>query len=781
MKKVAVIFFSLVLMVPAYTLAQQKASVLGWVKSTTGESLFGITAKIEGTSKGTATNLEGYFELKELDKGNYRLAISGVGYKSVGRDIVLEAGEVKELRITLENTTVAMSGTVTARSEAQIKRREEFAVASISAKPLQNSSANLDEVLNTNPGIHIRKEGGLGSRFNLSLNGLSGRQVRFYIDGLPLENYGSTFSLGNIPANLIERVEVFKGVVPIYLGGDALGGAVNLVTRNTPRHYLDASYSAGSFNTHKIALDGQYIDTSSGFVLKANGFYNHSDNNYSIDVRIPNPETGKYGDEQTVDRFHDAYSSRMIKVEGGFRDTDFADELLIGISLADNTDEVQHGVSMDRVFGRVHTFSDTKVGSFTYRKSINNLEAKAFFSYLEGNSGVVDTSAVSYNWLGEYEPKNNQNIAESSWDKTLFEFTDKAFQSNINLRYQAGDYHQFIANFTQNYISREGSDPASTSPVAFADPNILSKKVISGSYQLKLLDDRWATTIFSKLYFFNSEVKGVGWDDEVTNYTSDYFKPGYGLATTYHLTDGFQLKASYEKTYRFPDGYEVFGDGLLTLSNPELSPETSQNFNIGGQYDRAHGDHRFIGETNVFVRKAENLIRVQAQGITSQYVNQRNVVSSGVEAGFRYELRRLFFVDANLTYQNILNNTKYENGRKSHVYRDRLPNIPYLMSSQSLGIKFDDFITDQDRLNIAWRGNFVEEYFLKWPSLGSEESKYVIPRQYVQHVQIGYSLDGGRYNINLECANITDARAYDHFRLQKPGRSFQLKLRYLFN
>lgn len=763
--------------------AQNVSSTLkGWIQNSSEEPVYGITIRIEGSDRGTVSDEDGYFEIRNLKAQQYTLIFSGIGFATEKRNVKIGPGEEHTVHIELSlNTHELESLVVTGKSDATIKRQEAFSVASISAEPLKNTSSNLDEVLNTNPGIHIRKEGGLGSRFNLSLNGLSGRQVRFFIDGLPIENYGSTFGINNIPVNLIERVEVYKGVVPVYLGGDALGGAVNLVTQQSPQKYLDASYSAGSFNTHKLALDGQFIELNSGFLLKMNGFYNYSDNNYDIDVQIPDPETGVYGEEQEVSRFHDAYESRMIKVETGIRNLRFADEILVGLSSGSNFDEVQHGVSMDRVFGRVHTTSQTTLGSFTYRKSINDIQFKLFVSYLNGDSGVVDTSAVSYNWLGEFEQKNNQNIAESSWEKTLFEYNDQAFQSNANLKYELGDRHEFVLNFIQSYINREGSDPISTNPIAFADPNILDKKVLSGSYEIGLMDDRWSTTIFSKLYFFNSNTISVDWDGTKTEYTTDIFKPGYGIASTYHLWEGAQVKASYERTYRFPDGYEVFGDGLLLLSNPQLQPESSNNFNLGGQLDRFLGDHHLMAETNLFLRDAENLIRIEAIGLTSQYVNQRSVISSGIEAGFRYEFKRLFFVDANLTYQNILNNSRYENGRISHVYRDRIPNIPYLMSSQSAGFKFDDLITPQDRFSLTWRGNFVEEYYLKWPSLGSADNKHVIPQQYVQTVQLGYSLKNGRYNINLECRNLTDAKAYDHFRLQKPGRSFQVKLRYLFN
>ncbi|RYE16642.1 MAG: hypothetical protein EOP51_25420, partial [Sphingobacteriales bacterium] len=82
--------------------------------------------------------------------------------------------------------------------------------------------------------------------------------------------------LNNIPVNLAERIEVYKGVVPVELGADALGGAVNIITDQHTRKYLDASVSYGSFNTSRAALSGRYTDAKTGLVFDFNGFNNYS-------------------------------------------------------------------------------------------------------------------------------------------------------------------------------------------------------------------------------------------------------------------------------------------------------------------------------------------------------------------------------------------------------------------------------------------------------------------------------------------------------------------------
>merc|ERR1711991_343086 len=99
-----------------------------------------------------------------------------------------------------------------------------------------------------------------------------------------MDYFGSSLSLNNFSANLIERIEVYKGVVPIRLSSDALGGAINIVTGNIQESYLDASYSIGSFNTHMVSLNGQFYDDTTGIFARVRSFYNYSDNNYEVPV-----------------------------------------------------------------------------------------------------------------------------------------------------------------------------------------------------------------------------------------------------------------------------------------------------------------------------------------------------------------------------------------------------------------------------------------------------------------------------------------------------------------
>lgn len=135
-------------------------------------------------------------------------------------------------------------------------------------------------------------------------------------------------TLANLPVNLIDRVEIYKGVVPASLGTDALGGAVNIITQAEKKNFMDASYSIGSFHTHRADLNAQFVERHTGLVVRPTVGINYSKNDYRMkDVQMRN-ETGDqfiYGNPK---RFHDGYFSLLAQIEAGITGKFWADEFL---------------------------------------------------------------------------------------------------------------------------------------------------------------------------------------------------------------------------------------------------------------------------------------------------------------------------------------------------------------------------------------------------------------------------------------------------------------------
>ena len=193
-------------------------------------------------------------------------------------------------------------------------KQSAFNAVALDTEELQNSTKNLSEALSKAPGMKLRESGGVGSDMQLTLDGFSGKHVKVFIDGVPQEGVGDAFSLNNIPVNFADHIEVYKGVVPVGFGADAIGGVINIVTKRRPRRwFLDASYSYGSFNTHKSNLHfGQ--NWKNGWMYEIQAFQNYSDNSYRVDAPVKDFETGRLDTEQLerVKRFHDNYHNETV-------------------------------------------------------------------------------------------------------------------------------------------------------------------------------------------------------------------------------------------------------------------------------------------------------------------------------------------------------------------------------------------------------------------------------------------------------------------------------------
>ncbi|MGE7773968.1 TonB-dependent receptor [Chitinophaga sp. NPDC101104] len=775
--------------------AQQSASVSGTVKDNGGAPVAAASVRISGSRLGTSANNTGAWLLPDLKPGNYTLEFSAVGFSRVEKTVTLKAGENAVLDVVLDRKAAQVKEVnVTGLTANQQVNRQAYAVTSIDAKPLHNSSQDLNQVLGKTAGVRVREDGGLGSSFNFSLNGFSGRQVKLFLDGIPMDNFGSSLTLNNIPINLADRIEVYKGVVPIWLGADALGGAVNVVTNAKTQRYLDVSYSYGSFNTHRSAVSAGYTGEKTGFTVLGNFFQNYSDNNYRVHTGVTDLNTLIIGPEQRFRRFHDRYKSETAQVEMGVTGKRYADKLMLGIILSQNDRQIQTAAQMSKVFGGWNQRSYTIMPTLKYKKTdlfVKGLDFNLYGSYNFGSTRNVDTLNRVYNWAGEYKDntfnEQGQYVPGGENSRSLYKFSNNLAIANASLGYNIGGGHSAGVNYTFTNFDREGHDPLKPNEEAYETPQKLRKSVLGLGYKYDY-KDRWSTSVFVKEYFVKGESA-----QRVDIYTNPHWEPiysdlsktGYGVASAYYLIPSLQLKLSYEKTYRLPEGDEMFGDGINHVANKNLRPESSDNVNFGAVFTRKLGErHRLMVEGNFVLRDAEDFIRVDLVDTRTQSVNVRGVRNTGVDADIKYAWKDVFTAAANATYQHLINTTRFEtpgSNVESAIYKDQIPNIPYLFGNLDLGVKFKKVGFSHARLGVNYHLNYVHAYYLKWPSLGYSWEKNEVPQQLSHDVSATYTLKNGKYNVSLECRNLTDERLYDNFLMQKPGRAFYMKLRYFLS
>ncbi|MEH6681837.1 MAG: TonB-dependent receptor [Sediminicola sp.] len=761
-------------------------SLEGRVTDTEGAPVFGATVALKEISKGTVTDENGSFVITGNLEGEYTLETSYVGFGTISQKVVLAQGGPHTVQLILRESAVALDEvTVSGKSTVQQVRERAFNVGVVDAKKLHNTTLDLAHALDRVSGIRVRESGGVGSQMNFSINGFRGKQVRFFIDGIPMDNFGSSFQLNNIPINLAERVEVYKGVVPIGLGSDALGGAVNIITNTYSKSHLDASYSYGSFNTHRSMVNAIYVSRS-GFTAQVNAFQNYSDNDYKVRVDVADINTGVYYPDQTVKRFHDVYHNETVIANVGVVNKTYADQLLLGITLGNSYREIQTGARLVSVFGAWHRKGNTIMPSLKYKKDdflIKNLDVRFNANINLGKEKNIDTLHRRYNWFGEFREYENPG-GERTY--SLYEFSNNTGLAVANFNYEVSETHSLSFSNTLNTFDRKGENRLDPDNAVYEQPQKTLKNIAGLGYGFK--SENWNASLFSKHYFQQNKFSqtynpsgdfgDVAYMDRIN--TFGYL--GYGLALTHFFTDNLQLKASYEKSYRLPETEELYGDLINLQGNLELEPEHSHNYNLGVSYwVSLKQKHLFNFNANGFYRDATDFIRPRLNNNQTMQVmdNLGSVTNAGIEAEIRYDLGNRFSAGANLTYQDLRNNTRFEEGQtvESVVYRDRIPNMPYLYGNADATYTFYDVWKKGNTLSIGYNALYVHGFYLYWPSLGDD--KLDIPEQLSHDINLTYTLDNS-LQFTLECRNIANKELYDNFSLQKPGRSFTGKIKYTF-
>jgi len=773
----------------AIGVAQNQGSIKGSVSSASTDAIPGLSIFLKGTQYKTETDKNGAFSIVAA-AGTYELIVSGVGYERRHAQVTIVAGQVLVKDFTIKEASQQNLGDVKITGKTAVKeiRESPYNVVALDARALHNTTLDLAHALNQVSGVRIRESGGVGSDMSITLNGFSGPHVKVFMDGMPMESFSSAFQLNNIPVTIAERIEVYKGVVPIQFGTDALGGVINIVTNQVP-NYLDASYSIGSFNTHKSNINFG-ITTKKGLSVQVNAFQNYSDNNYPVYARILNLGTSNWENYQTVNRFNGAYNNETIMAKVGLVKKSWADRLMVGLMLGQERAEIQNSAVMDVVFGLRERRANTVAPSIEYAKKnlfFDGLDLSINANYNRNYNQNIDTAARQYSWTGNY--RTTGTVGESV--STLAEFFNNNTSATGNLNYRLGDSHLFTLNNVLTGYRRTTTDAAAL--VASPEETSLTrslKNILGVSYTYKK-DDKFNLITFGKFYYqkINGQV-----DQNQTAGAGSVFIPvdaatrnlGYGLAGTYFLND-IQLKASFEKTYRLPTQTELFGDQVTEVGNAGLRPERSYNVNLGASYNhKFNPNHAVYFDATVYYRDiADYIRRTVANGSipTGSYTNHGYVTNLGIDAELRYYYKKWFMFGITGTYQEMLDKEMYYQSNSSQLsltYGDRMPNIPYLFGSADAAFYFHNVGGKGNRLTLGYTLNYIAEFTLLSSGLGATGKSYV-PEQLYHDLNLTYSLKNGRYNIAIEARDITDVMLYDNFSLQKPGRSFSLKLRYFIS
>jgi len=677
-----------------------------------------------------------------------------------------------------------------------------FAVNVIETKEAATRNIQTNELLNQSAGVRVRQVGGLGSFVEYNLNGMAGSAIGIFIDGIDISTYGSSFNLNTIPPALIERIEVYKGVLPTHLSGDFLGGAINVILKKGGlKNNLSIATSYGSFNTIQSDISGMYRDEKTGFTAKGSGFFSYSDNDYEVWGKfVKNKQPNGREERVRAKRFNDAFRSYGSRFELGYTDVKWANNFMIGYTGSEAYKEVQHGQYMATPYKGRFTESESNILTINYNKK--NIFTKGLDFTLNGvyssrTQYIQDTVKWAYNWYNEkvLDLRGNPLLTQSGAQQgrpTMLTIDRKITNIRSDLQYRITPNHKLEFNHLFYVADREDYDAILTIlENNYQAISNITKNVFSVGYEMQAFNSRLKANFFGKYYsqkvermdpraqVINGQTVRV---EQITNDTRT--TTGYGLATSYAIIPNFFILASAEQAVRMPSESQVFGDqGENLIGNPNLRPEISNNFNLGFRLNSYKiNNHRISLSATGFIRDTKDKIvalsndRPVDNVETFPFENLAASQAIGFEAEMNYGFKNLD-VRFNLSKFSSLFKSEFNGQRISERYNVQIPNEPFFTANGNVQYTVKNAFQKKAVLNLFYYCGYVAPYNTIWV----KSDNYMTPTQFIQDLGLSYIFPSKKFILSFDAKNIFNREAYDNYAAQKPGRAFYVKLNYTIN
>ena len=759
----------------------------------TGLPISGAYISIKNTKQKTVSDKTGNYQIDILSNGTCIVEVSFVGYKRVRQVIVLNGNITKDF--FLESSANVLNEVVVRGSSQQAEinriRQSPMAVTVVDGSKLRGRSSGIEEILTRTSGIKVRKTGGLGSASRISVHGLEGKRVAVYINGFPLNSPDGSFDINDIPIDVIKYIEVYKGIVPAEYGGDGLGGAINIVTREDECDLVGFTQELASFGTSKTLTSAQKLFAKSGILFNVAFFKNKSKNNYTMswpvfETNLPVSEYRK------VRRNNDYYDADFYHVGIGFRKLYF-DKLDLECAFYRNKKGIQ-SLNFDSQHAYMKGFNimptlHIEKDDFIFK----GLEMKSSLVIPIIQTSLIDTTTTRRQWDGTI----TQAMGETE-DNLLNESHNRQFElrNKFNLKYTFGQ-HTFNINDQLALSDYRPKDERMNDYLGF-DPSSFPSKMISNNIGLCHLyassNHRFQNSLTISIYYLKSKIfrtsdalsKAQMKDASAPKQTSvnkTYY--GFSEGVSYEFWKGVRGKFSFSHNVRLPDTGELFGNGMSIKPSVNLLPEIGDNLNVGTIIDTRNvmGLTRVQWETNFYYMYIQNMIRLFPTDIRSIYTNLGKTSTMGFDTDLKVDVTPNIYTYFNLTLQDIRDRQKWLNdtkGTDNPTYNKHVPNIPSFYFNYGLEYHAENLLGRNELSRIYMDVSHVGEFDWGWQmsTLSDQRKKWIIPSNDVFTIGLQQSFWHNNISLSFEVENIFDKENYMEFKMPLQGRTFKTKLRF---
>ncbi|MFO8086541.1 MAG: TonB-dependent receptor [Bacteroidales bacterium] len=636
----------LVIMIATTAYAQQPPAVVkGKVQSSDGHVPY-VNVIVKGTSKGDLTDADGAFMIENVEPGMHTLVVKGLGYKSRELTLDVHPSQVHNVQVQLEADLMNMEAVVISANRHEVSRKDIPVIVNSLDNELFDAtqSVSLAEGLNYSPGLRLENNCQNCGFTQVRMNGLDGPYSQVLVNSRPVFSaLAGVYGLEQIPAEMIDRVEVVRGGGSALYGGSAIAGTINIITKEP----CDNSWQLGM--NHNL-IDGTTPDR----VLNANAAVISEDRKSGVFFY------GLWRDREPYnanpDELWDRDGDGVAETKDDFSEIGLLESHSLGL------DAFYRPSSNSKIKLDLYNLNEFRRGGnkFDQVPHQTDITEQARTNMLGGGVAYEMFTVDQKHKLSIYSSMHQVDRATyygAEKDPDAYGNTDEL--TAVNGVQYGGDYDSFLfapgmltAGIEWKYQDLF-DEKMGTQNVTVADQQIHNV----GLY----LQNDW------EMQWFTLQA-GIRYDDH-TNIADGVLSPRFNVLRD--LNDHWQLRMGYSTGFRAP---QIFSEDLhievagarrvITRMAEDLKPESSQSYTASIDYTgKIHGaDFYFLAEgfytalDNAFISEIQ---RDQAAGTVVMFrTNGSGARVRGVNLELKTVPSRHLVINSGFTLQSSRYNSK---------------------------------------------------------------------------------------------------------------------------
>lgn len=634
------------------------AHIIGHVlDKATKEHLPYVTIHLQGTTIGISTDATGHYFLRNLPVGKFTLKVSMIGFKTILKEVEIKEKTTQEIDFEMEEVSVSLSEVVvSANRSATTRHMTPSLVNVIGIKMLETTNAyTLSDGLNFQPGLRVENNCQSCGTTQVRINGLDGPYSQILIDSRPIIGaLAGVYNLEQIPTNMIERIEVVRGGGSALFGANAIGGTINIITREPNRNSGEITHTLSNINASgalesNTTFNASLVSDAQKAGIVVFGQHRQRDG-YDLDgdgfSELPHLKNRAFGFRSYLKT--GIYSKLSLDYQNLHEFRRGGDRFHLQPFEAYITEQIKHYINGGSL--KFDRFSANQKHQFCIYAAAQHTDRNSYYG--AGDPYIDDVPEITPDMTPE-RVKEINNIVENN------NLRKNSFGQTTELTYQVGGH--YIYSFDKLWFM-----PADlTMGIEFIGSNL---EDVSG-YRKSPISQKTKNLGF----FFQNEWKTTKWTfllggrvDKHNLVKNAIFVPRINVR--YNPIESINLRVSYSEGFRAPQFFDedlhveiAGGEQIIRVLSEELHEERSRSISTSADFYYKLGNVSCNTLIEGFFTRLMNPftnVKTGNELLIENDTNGANVYGINLEGRVAY--RNVFDLQAGVTLQK----SEYDNERK---------------------------------------------------------------------------------------------------------------------